>query len=183
MSAWDVIWQPAVKQSILFDEAYCFGKCQFFVLPESGDGLARLALVLFPIDASKLAVVRAFASQTEISAMQENFEQWNKILPCLHWSIPVDLILVYSQNFQDPPLKSHERPMQILRGCRKASACRQTAGPRMLRSGWRALSSFPACIILHHLSSQYISIFGLKLEVVVLVHGVWVVGYWCISPR
>eukprot|EP00434_Breviolum_minutum_P013436 symbB.v1.2.011843.t1/scaffold802.1/size161215/4 len=50
----------------------------------------------------KLAVVRAFANANEVQEMSQIFASWDTVLPCVNPpSVAIDLILVYSQRFED----------------------------------------------------------------------------------
>lgn len=52
----------------------------------------------------KLAVVRAFANANEVQEMSQIFASWDTVLPCINPpSVAIDLILVYSQRFEDNP--------------------------------------------------------------------------------
>ncbi|CAJ1338107.1 unnamed protein product [Effrenium voratum] len=49
-----------------------------------------------------LAVVRPYASRTEVQSLEGSFLSWDTFLPCNATpNVPIDLILVYSQAFDD----------------------------------------------------------------------------------
>ncbi|CAL1139353.1 unnamed protein product, partial [Cladocopium goreaui] len=52
----------------------------------------------------KLGIVRAFANANEVNDMPEMFGLWNTVPPCESpVGVTVDVILVYSQSFEDNP--------------------------------------------------------------------------------
>eukprot|EP00913_Durusdinium_trenchii_P009686 g9102.t1 len=48
-----------------------------------------------------LAVVRTFASNKEVDGLQAAFQLWEELMPCTEPRVSVDLILVYSQSFEN----------------------------------------------------------------------------------
>ncbi|CAE7350571.1 CSMD1, partial [Symbiodinium natans] len=66
--------------------------------------LVAIAFAARVAAAQELAVVRTFASEQEVTGLTEAIALWNELLPCSGptW-VPVDLLLVYSQNFDLTP--------------------------------------------------------------------------------